>query len=199
MRRCLALFCALIALIALVAGSSAPAGAATLKQGKGWVQLAPTFTRCTTITWTYTAKREPTKAAGMASDVASAFRRISAATGIRFKQVSSGGRISIGWQDLGTGEDGQGGPTWRGDTAVSAQVTFNIRSGWVGVPGFGHRKDGFPGRGGLITHEVAHALGLGHVDDRRQIMYPVATNGSPTVLQAGDVAGLKALYRASSC
>ena len=78
-------------------------------------------------------------------------------------------------------------------------MVFNTRSTWVSKAGFRRYPGDFPGRGALITHEVGHSLGLGHVTDRREIMYPVATNGSPLGLEKGDVAGLDTLYRAMGC
>lgn len=45
---------------------------------------------------------------------------------------------------------------------------------------------------GIVTHEVAHLVGLDHVDDPTQLMYP-STNGTRSVFGAGDLAGLAAL------
>lgn len=46
------------------------------------------------------------------------------------------------------------------------------------------------GRGALYLHELGHVVGLAHVDDRGQVMYP-DTSASP-VLGAGDRAGFAA-------
>ena len=45
---------------------------------------------------------------------------------------------------------------------------------------------------GIVVHELAHLLGLGHVDDPTQLMYPQAQR-DVTTLQDGDRAGLAAL------
>lgn len=47
---------------------------------------------------------------------------------------------------------------------------------------------------GVVTHELAHVVGLGHVDDPTQLMYP-STNLTVTSFAAGDRAGLAALGR----
>jgi hypothetical protein len=167
---------------------------------KGWAPLSPPFPHCQTLTWTYSSAHQPARASGMATDVATAFTRVGRATGITFRPAARGGTIQLGWKDLGRGgADGEGGATWSGDTAESGKIEFNTQSQWVALPGFAGAEGGLPGRGAMITHEIGHALGLGHVSDPHQVMYPVATNGSPAGLAAGDLAGLKALYRTSSC
>ncbi|GIG21017.1 hypothetical protein Cch01nite_17410 [Cellulomonas chitinilytica] len=50
---------------------------------------------------------------------------------------------------------------------------------------------------GVITHELGHLVGLAHVDDPTQLMYP-RTNLAVTSFAAGDRAGL-ALLGAGSC
>ena len=45
---------------------------------------------------------------------------------------------------------------------------------------------------GVVTHELAHLVGLDHVDDPTQLMYP-STSATRSGLGAGDLAGLAAL------
>jgi hypothetical protein len=54
-----------------------------------------------------------------------------------------------------------------------------------------------PNRGGLLLHELGHAVGLGHVKDKQQIMYPVLTQYAS--YGAGDLAGLHTVGHASGC
>jgi hypothetical protein len=53
---------------------------------------------------------------------------------------------------------------------------------------------GFGGRsiGAAMLHELSHALGLNHVGDQQQIMYPQVTD-KPTRFGAGDLNGLHRL------
>ena len=77
---------------------------------------------------------------------------------------------------------------------TSAQVAFN-RNGHAGLkPGFGAA----PRRGTLLMHELTHAMGLGHVNKRSQVMYPnVAAVASR--FGAGDLAGLARVGAQQGC
>jgi hypothetical protein len=52
---------------------------------------------------------------------------------------------------------------------------------------------GQEGTRGVMLHELAHVVGLGHVKDRGQLMNPVQYGRGVTDLQPGDLAGLRAL------
>lgn len=52
--------------------------------------------------------------------------------------------------------------------------------------------------GEVLLHELAHAVGLGHVLDPTQVMYPQTTN-SESQFGAGDRAGLRAVGRPAGC
>lgn len=53
-------------------------------------------------------------------------------------------------------------------------------------------RDGQDSVLGIIVHELAHLVGLGHVDDRDELMYPIVTLGNAE-FGSGDRAGLAAL------
>jgi hypothetical protein len=70
------------------------------------------------------------------------------------------------------------------------------RTGWLALPsGFG------PGvrQGNVILHELAHTVGLDHVGDRRQLMYPTLLAGGPDGYASGDRSGLNRVGRAAGC
>jgi hypothetical protein len=53
--------------------------------------------------------------------------------------------------------------------------------------------------GSIVLHEMAHAFGLGHVQDPAQIMNPVVGPWTPESWGAGDSEGLRLLGKDSGC
>ena len=175
---------------------------------------------CTPIPYVVQAGWAPD---GGRDDLAEALRRLTAASGLQFVdqgdttelpstarapyQPARYGRrwapLLIGWvpaesTDLGLGGGVQGvsrsvavaGPD--GASIVSGQVVLDASSRLA--PGFG------PGTtdGEVLLHELAHAVGLGHVLDPTQVMYPQTTS-SESAFGAGDRAGLAAVGAAAGC
>ncbi len=157
------------------------------------------------------------------ADLAEALRRLSEASGLRFvdegdtDELPSQDRAAyqperygerwapllIGWvpaglTDVGLGDGVQGVsaavavPSTGGPSLVSGQVVLDASNRLA--PGFG------PGTtdGEVLLHELAHAVGLGHVLDPTQVMYPQTTT-SESVFGAGDRAGLAAVGAAAGC
>lgn len=168
---------------------------------RGWAPLVnsvASWPRCSTITWDYDGAGAPRGGdAGITDDIAAVFDRFAQLTGLRFRQASSTrADIEIGWGEAPfDGPDASGGAAERDGVLGSGILTLFTSSDWATTPGFGVR-----GRGALLYHEIGHILGLGHVKDKRLLMYPIHTVGqSPLTPQAGDIAGLRELYAPSTC
>lgn len=148
---------------------------------------------------TYRAFVADAPAWGM-DDVEESFRRLGAATGFEFtfrgtssaaavpavvrmdrRRVTEGADIVIAWLphrmfvDVGERLDVRGHPIawasayWSGGRFTSvyggALVVVDLR--FSGIPGF----EGWWSHGATLLHELGHAMGLGHVRDRNEIMY----------------------------
>lgn len=110
-----------------------------------------------------------------------------------------------GHSDLfGTDADGEGGWTESGVSKDGQTWTWQIKRGFVVVAPAG-AADYAPGfsagqsRGVLLMHELGHAVGLGHVDDQRDVMFPVITASSRAQWGPGDLAGLARVGQAAGC
>ena len=173
----------------------------TFRVSRGWAPLVDavaSWPRCSALTWSYDGAGAPRGGdAGMVADITTVFDRFAQLTGLRFRQ-ESGGRadIEIGWGKAPfDGPDASAGAAERDGVLGSGILTLFTSSDWATTPGFGVR-----GRGALLYHEIGHILGLGHVKDRRLLMYPIHTVGqSPLTPQSGDIAGLRELYAPASC
>jgi hypothetical protein len=111
--------------------------------------------------------------------------------------------LLVGWvpperSDLGLGH-GVAGVTVA--VAIPGPKGGSIVTGQVALDADHRLPAGFgPGatQGEVFLHELAHAVGLGHVLDATQVMYPQTTN-SESQYGAGDRAGLAALGRPAGC
>ncbi len=76
---------------------------------------------------------------------------------------------------------------------VTAQVIFN--EDLAGTPGFTDRRRSI---GITMLHELLHVVGLGHVDDTTEIMFPFPVAGNAD-FGPGDLAGMQAVGSDHGC
>jgi hypothetical protein len=164
---------------------------------------------------------------GAAADVAGAIARVAAATGLTFVDDGSSSEVPsqsrpteepalyghrwapllIAWTHSGAtdyittdGALGEGGATWvarvggpkvyvTGEIAIDADTTRALADGF----GSGTTV------GLLLLHGLGHTVGLAHVDDQAEVMYPVLKPRPAAAYGPGDLAGLAALGRGAGC
>lgn len=95
--------------------------------------------------------------------------------------------------DFETDVAGLAGPAWvrtpSGDDAIVSGRVYLDPAKYTLIA----RTAGRAAANAVILHEVGHLLGLDHVNDRKQVMFPRSGPDSPTRFQRGDLTGLAAL------
>jgi len=173
-----------------------------------------TYTPCQTIEWFFDTTGQPADRSTMRDDVVASLDQLAGITGLRFVETSSpqGADLTFSWRDLtemGYAEaSGVGGFTGPGEGWVAFSPTNEWTNDyWAGAqPKTRQWQEGqwiytlsINGRQSLVTHEVMHALGFGHVEDFTSIMYPQSIGNGAGELSAGDLEGLRTMYPSDSC
>lgn len=96
-----------------------------------------------------------------------------------------------GWYEQGNSKDGE---TWTWQI-VRGYVLMDAVGTAAYAPGFGAGIT----RGALLMHELAHAVGLSHVDDKTQLMYPTLSGSTAARYASGDLAGLAQVGSGAGC
>jgi hypothetical protein len=152
--------------------------------------------RCSKVTYLIDAARAP---AGYRSDVQRATNALGAATGLRLVPATRAADIRISWDPAlynpVPGSSGDAGQTdFRTGTGLagvhveSATVRLSSHLATGASPGLGEIP--------VLLHELGHAVGLGH-HAGPVVMNPV--DSGFTRYQAGDLAGLAAVYDPETC
>jgi hypothetical protein len=146
--------------------------------------------------------------AGWQAVVARVVARVSAATGYGFTYAGTTtaqpraleNAIVIAWSDashtpeLSGPTAGLGGTTWSGGLIVSGGVWMDRTLLTWGGPGRATLRAKLIEE--ILLHEMGHVMGLEHVTDRHQVMYPTSY-GDLLGYQADDLSGLRAVGRSA--
>ena len=104
--------------------------------------------------------------------------------------VAQGGSSSSSWSVPNATTTTYAGAITRGFVVVDTPDLFRLLK-----PGFGTGAR----RGNMLLHELAHTVGLKHVNNIGSLMNPALSSATPNGFAAGDVAGLVALGRRGGC
>jgi hypothetical protein len=176
---------------------SPPAGFA---QPAGWSLLGKqaTYFPCQTIPWYYDRTSQPGNGGQIYSDTVTSLAMLSAETGLVFTETTDPAQaaLTFRWANVGTAAGTGGGANGVGF------VNFSTTDWWPTDPwpGFAivRQPNGVfaAGHGWLVVHEVMHAIGIGHVNDRTSVMNPV---GGAIAFNAGDLDALHTMYKNNPC
>ena len=111
------------------------------------------------------------------------------ATGIGFAWTTAGQVRGLAGTAIGLGGGGWSAGARRTSSGVVIDRAFHYRRGWTGTNSIG----------GLLLHEIGHALGLEHVNDPAQQMYPRDIGAPNGNYNRGDLTALRKVGLDAGC
>lgn len=79
------------------------------------------------------------------------------------------------------------------------QSPYRITNGFVVIDSDAYRFRTAQIQTSTLLHELGHAVGLNHVQQADEVMYPTITSSTATHYNAGDLTGLRLVGRPSGC
>lgn len=157
----------------------------------------PLVWRSCSVTWSAPSSGPEAPSGDVLADITEAFSRLGALTGYQFSRVAADGEITVAVGD--PPEPGTHDATGTLDTAGSTTVTslgryITAAAVVLDPETLEASPSGFAtmdANGTLVLHELAHAVGLDHVNHEGSLMHPVQVD-APFTLSPGDLAGLAA-------
>lgn len=200
-----------------VAPEPEPWRAAPGQQFTSWEPLGTraTYTPCQTVEWFFDTTGQPADRATMRDDIVASLAQLAGLTKLTFVETTdrANADLVLSWGDLapyGYSADAAAIGGFRGPS--QGYVVFSPTNEWTNDYWAGDQpktkqwQDAgwiytltVNGRQTLVTHEVMHALGFGHVEDYTSIMYPQSIGNGAGQLSAGDLDGLAAMYGSQPC
>lgn len=185
--------------------------------GKSHAYLVDRTTRwnpCRVITYRVNPRRSGKRGV---RDVRIGIKRLSNATGLRFRYLGKTKELPLRNNKVRFRSDMVIGfatprqvPQLRGSvigvggfTSGNTGRGFGITSGFVTFDSKAPLKPGYAkGKatwGKVILHELAHSVGLAHVNNRKNLMYPAILRAGPSRYGRGDLRGLRAMGAKRGC
>lgn len=200
-----------------VAPKPEPWRAAPGQQFTAWEPLGTqaTYTPCQTVEWYFDTAGQPVDRSTMRDDIIASLAQLSGLTKLTFVETNDPAKADLvfSWGDLtpyGYSQDAAAIGGFRGPSR--GYVVFSPTNKWTNDYWSGDQpktkqwREGdwiysltINGRQTLVTHEVMHALGFGHVEDFTSIMYPQSIGNGAGQLSAGDLEGLAVMYGSQPC
>lgn len=193
-------FSAVVASSGLVAGMLlvSPPLSATQNTQYAWMVPQPnkpsqpvTWNACKSLTYNYDAGF---KSKVLKKHVDNAFAKTAKYSNIKFVKVSASRKanVKVSFKDLAHPTLGNGGFSYKytifPDNSLGSGTATR---GWLRIDRDLLTKNSLLQQA-VTLHEVGHVVGLGHVDDTNQLMYPI-TEDNLVSYAPGDIAGLKKL------